>query len=181
MEDNQYYHGLDARKLADEDSWLIVPFEAAWYYKTHKKDIRYSLLREKCSERLSFFTNGKRDDFGGNFEKIIKNCEQYKWLQRDKVGKKDTRFHPNMRLIEEYVKQERIENLASNDSSRIVGLISESLRRETSKARAPPIESVKVSGTVTRVVTHANQRKERKRKQKVPNDLIEWYQSIKKQ
>lgn len=163
MEDNQYYHDLNARKLADEDSWLIVPFEAAWYYKIHKKDIRYSLLREKCSERLNFFTNGERDNFGGNFEKIIKNCERYKWLLRYKVGKKDTRFHPNMRLIEEKVKQERIENLASNDSSRINGLLSESLRRETSKKRAPPIESVSISDALGMTVVHANPKKAAKR------------------
>jgi hypothetical protein len=123
MEPCQYYDGLNPRKLAHEDSWFIVPMEAAWYCKTlSKKYIRYSHLKEKSNESLNDKTKGARPDFGGNYDKIIKRCEREKLLRIVKVSKKHTRIYPNIALIEKEVKRKQIENLSYYGNKRIAVL-----------------------------------------------------------
>jgi hypothetical protein len=104
-------------------------------------------------------------------------------LRIEKVSKKETRIYPNIPLIKREVEAKKIENLACgnkriirivpNDATvqhhpRLVPesiLVSDSVARQTTKVRAPPTESVKVSDTLSAVVTHPNQGKQKKRKQ----------------
>jgi hypothetical protein len=98
-------------------------------------------------------------------------------LRVEKISEKETRIHPNIPLIKREVEAKRVENLEfGNKQMRILNhgakvdhppqrlvdsvAVSESLARQTSKARAPQIESTSISDGVSISVTHANPKKE---------------------
>jgi hypothetical protein len=57
------------------------------------------LLKEICIDKLILFSNGTKDDFGGNFEKALKNYEAQKFIKRNMINGNFTTFHPSLRLI----------------------------------------------------------------------------------
>jgi hypothetical protein len=124
----------------------------------------------------------------GKYEKFF-TVKQVKVKSKKGTWVTQTRIYPHIPEIQEEIKSKKIENLAGGEVSlsqinrkrgdkvdRVETIIepsveaSDFLARQTSKTRAPPTESLKVSGWVTAVVTHDNQGKQKK---KVPNDLIE--------
>ena len=63
------------RKLLN-DRKLIILQEVAKYCKGKNVDkIRYSDLKRRCNDRLSYLTDGYQTDFGGSFEKYIIDLE----------------------------------------------------------------------------------------------------------
>jgi hypothetical protein len=128
----------------------------------------------------------------GTFALIIHSDKYEKFfsVKRVKVKSKkgtwvtQTRIYPHIPEIQEEIESKKIENLASGEEglsqiyrkrgdtvNRVRTIIEPSLEasdflaRQTSKARAPSSEYLKVSDRVTAVVTHANQGKQKKRKQ----------------
>jgi hypothetical protein len=182
--DDRYYYGLNPVGLAHNEYWLIVIIQAASFCESRHVDyIRYSLLKTISDEVLRTINKRRFGLGGGSFKSIIKTCSNKGFLRIEKVSKKETRIYPNIPLIKREVEAKKIENLACgnkriirivpNDATvqhhpRLVPesiLVSDSVARQTTKVRAPPTESVKVSDTLSAVVTHPNQGKQKKRKQ----------------
>ncbi len=65
----------DIRKLLADRKFIILQ-EVVKYCKGKNVDkIRYSDLKRRCNDRLSYLTDGYQTDFGGSFEKYIIDLE----------------------------------------------------------------------------------------------------------
>ena len=95
-----------------------------------------------------------RSDFGGgNFYRKVERCELRGFFKVKKVGKKETRIRPNIPLIEKEIKRKQIENLRSSNKTLYTAL---KPGDTINRARALPIESVKVFDRLGMEVTHTN-------------------------
>lgn len=116
MEYHQYYDGLSEQELAHNDSWLIVCIEAAWYCESyHKKNIRFSKLKERSNEVLARITRGERTDFGGSFASILNSDRGKTFFRVKQVSKSKTLIFPKIQLIQKEVKGRQLVNSASGD------------------------------------------------------------------
>jgi hypothetical protein len=119
---------------------------------------------------LSKITKGRRSDFGGTYESIIKNpCfEKFFYVIRpENKNKKDTRIYPHISAIKQLVESKktgkkhiRILNkgaIVHHPTQRLFDSVpvSESLTRQTTKVRAVS-DSVQVSERLGVLVTRAN-------------------------
>jgi hypothetical protein len=148
--------------------------------------IRYSLLKTISDEVLRTINNRRSGLGGGSFASIIKTCSNKGFLHIEKVSEKETRIYPNIPLIKREVEAKKIENLAYGNK-RIIRIVpndatvqhhprlvpesvqvSGSLARQTSKARAPPTESISITDGVSITVTRAN----------TPKETSKWHKHI---
>lgn len=180
MEYSEYYDGLNWRGIVYNHYWLIVIIEAAWYCDSRNKEcIRYSHLRKVSNEVLRRETKNEQSVLsGGTFKSVIYNDKIKEFFPRvEKIKNKnkiETWIYPNISRIQEEIRYRKIENLKDGherlarmvnkynaydrkNGHRIIDepsiRVSDSVTRQTSKARALPIESVSVSDGVSISVT----------------------------
>jgi hypothetical protein len=145
MEYRDYYDGL--LPLAYNDTWLIICIELAHYCESHGvRDMRYNQLKSISNAALNEITNGDRVDFGGSFNSFINSSKGNKFLRTNKVGKKETYIEPNIALIQEEIKNKKLDYLAKHDRTlfRYIGP-NDTVHRH----RPLPAESVTISDGVS--------------------------------
>lgn len=154
MEYRNYYDGL--LPLAHNDTWLIICIELAYYCESHGvRDMRYNHLKSISNEVLNEITDGERSDFGGSFDSFIHSNGGSKFLRVNKVGKKETRIEPNIALIQEEVKNKKLEYMAKHDRMlfRYIGP-----KDRVYRNRPLPAESGTISDSVNVVVIRSNRK-----------------------
>jgi hypothetical protein len=158
----QYYENLDRREL-EEKPMLIVMIEAAWYCESNNaKFIRYFPLKIRSNKCLSRITGGKRSDLGGGFDSVIKTLsnpliakkERFLTRRHKKIGGRmgETRFYPNITLIQREIKRRQAENLESGKWR----LVSISKNDRVHRSRSLPLESVPISEMLCMSVLRAS-------------------------
>jgi hypothetical protein len=184
VEYHQYYDNMSKEEL-DHNPWLIVIIEAAWYCESRHEDyIKRSSLKRRSNKILNRITEGRTHtslDLGGTFETIISKLSKGPKPKKDRFltrvnkdkRKKDSRIYPNIKLIQNEVKNRQAENL-DNGIKTLIRLrykidsvhhprfiiepslaTLESVIRRTAKTRCAS-DSLTLSDGVGMVVTHAS-------------------------
>ena len=160
------YDGLRLAELdgSIDDLWLVVCIEAAWYCKLNDVDfIRFTPLKTRCNEILNLLTHGKRNDFGGTFERILDSPRWRNFLAVQRYKRKggstrETYIYPNIEAVQNEVTKKRLDNLEHGRkvlTGRVPGIETLHIPR---KVFEPPV-SISERGPYVKV-TRANPQQE---------------------
>src|SRR4026208_1907995 len=95
---------------------LILQVLYDLYQKNNITEIRRVKLKELCDNKLNEETEGEQDDYGGSFQRYLKELEDKGMLRCIQVGKKETTIIADVRRIEYQVQLKEInESLDKKD------------------------------------------------------------------
>jgi hypothetical protein len=81
------------------------------YEKDNITEIRRSVLKQKCEDQLNIKTGGEQVDYGGSFERYLKELEQEKALEIIQRSKKKTIIILNITRIKHLLTAKRLSGL----------------------------------------------------------------------
>jgi hypothetical protein len=81
------------------------------YEKDSITEIRRSVLKERCEDQLNKKTNGAQVDYGGSFERYLKELKEEKTLNIIQKSKKNTMIVPNITRIKHLLTSQRLSGL----------------------------------------------------------------------
>ena len=79
--------------------------------KDNITEIRRSVLKERCEDQLNIKTGGEQVDYGGSFERYLKELEEEKALEIIQKSKKKTIIIPNIARIKSLLTTKRLSGL----------------------------------------------------------------------
>jgi hypothetical protein len=82
---------------------LILQVVYEFYKQNNITEIRRARLKELCNDKLNERTGGQEDDYGGSFQRYLKELEGEGLLRCINIGKKHTIVASNIKKIEYFL------------------------------------------------------------------------------
>src|SRR5438067_2089463 len=90
---------------------IILQVLLEMYEKNNITEIRRSVLKDKCEDELNIKTGGEYVDYGGSFDRYLKELEEEKALKIIQKSKKKTIIVPNITRVKHLLTSKRLSGL----------------------------------------------------------------------
>lgn len=122
-----YYRRLPKNELS-YDKMLVFFTEAVSYCQQNdNKFLRYAQWRTLCDKKVSELTGAAQEFGGGSFDSLIEKLSdpeipvKDRYFERIEVSKKETRFYPNILLMNNYIQRKQRTNTIMNYDIQQIG------------------------------------------------------------
>lgn len=111
---------LDKNELSYDKKLVFFTEAVSYCQQNDEKSLRYAQWKSLCNEKVRKLTGGAHEFGSGSFKSLIKRLSdpaipiKDRYFERIEVSKKETRFNPNIPLMNNYIQKKQRANTIMN-------------------------------------------------------------------